>query len=779
MSQEFNKVTTTSNFIKNLLISTYLPLIRTVRDFDFIIADRLYVYKCEIIKCTKSGYLVTGFKNMKFDGERASYRVISEYYFGEKNDKVCTNYISNSEGYDSLTHERLGKYLRSLRDMYDLNLMPLYNCFSNKILQVHHISDKGVERTAAEYNTKIYKVPIRFNTDYTICMDNLGITTFAPAFIKNNNLIMLNNTRFGNGVDATNKYIKLHRTNVIQHKSNSRFKSPFIIRYNNIPETKHVTYFERFAKELDYLHNDNYYTENTPSLLPRIRYYIKNNGRYNYASVTEEEFNNNPTQFFYSDNGVITQCTSDSEYDANITYYTLEQNSTDSTYLVTTLTPETAGDTVLYIGTEPSSGRIDSTFDLTKRYFWRNEDTIYTDIETWMEDSTLHLDEEELDAEYDNRIIYVSTKDTRMYDAPGFRTVCLWRRCTQYSVYNEDIIYYIRNNGMFEEWHYELGEDVFNKNKTFYYIKNGDGNYIQCSSGDVYSSDIEYYVFYNESYITAKEYYFIIHTTDFYTALGFQNNPEKYYILTNGQFTQLTGDAEFDMNSTYAIKPERETFAWRVRDRDGNLVPTTDVYMVEGTTYYAAYDTESKAQYTYDITEENCALYDYLEDNLYLLVQVPKSYEGSIVILEGNYTNTQSEKIMDDSEVELLPTPLVDYLYTSNLKLMEMPSTIPVPFSDTLIEFLLWNAINNLDSINNNMDRLLLAISKIIEDPNVLNRYANYWYAQYRKLVSDVGRNYNNIVVTDNLGYVTKNLEQVINTTRNSDSFINDYPYGN
>ena len=39
ITQEFNKVTTTSNFIKNLLISTYLPLIRTVRDFDYIVAD--------------------------------------------------------------------------------------------------------------------------------------------------------------------------------------------------------------------------------------------------------------------------------------------------------------------------------------------------------------------------------------------------------------------------------------------------------------------------------------------------------------------------------------------------------------------------------------------------------------------------------------------------------------------------------------------------------------------------------------------------------------------
>ena len=175
MFQEFNKVTTTSNFIKNLLISTYLPLIRTVRDFDYIIKDRLYVYKCEIIKCTKSGYLLTGYKNVKFDGDRAAYRVVTEYYFGERNDKLCTNYISNSEGYDSITHERLGKYLRSLRDMYDLNLMPLYNCFSNQILQAHHITSARVEKTATDYNTKIYKVPIRFNTDYTICMENLNI----------------------------------------------------------------------------------------------------------------------------------------------------------------------------------------------------------------------------------------------------------------------------------------------------------------------------------------------------------------------------------------------------------------------------------------------------------------------------------------------------------------------------------------------------------------------------------------------------------------------------
>ena len=780
--QEFNKVTTTSNFIKNLLISTYLPLIRTVRDFDYIIEGRLYVYKCEIIKCTKSGYIVTGFKNVKFDSDRATYRVITEYYFGDKNDKLCTNYISNSEGYDSLTHERLGKYLRSLRDMYDLNLMPLYNCFSNKILQVHHISNSGIERTSADYNTKVYKVPIRFNTDYTICMDNLGVTTFAPAFIKNNNLILLNNTRFGNGVDATNKYIKLHRTDVIQNKSNMRFKAPIVIRYNNIPETKKVTYFEKSVAVLDYLHNDNYYVELYENALPRVFYYIRNDGIYDLAQdLTYEEFIANKTKYYYSDNGVIVRCTVDSEFDSSKHYYTLKTSATGHTYLVTNLTPETAEGTQLYIGVEPATGRIDSTFNMNKRYFWREGKTIYTDIETWQIDDTLYMDEDELSASYDddNKTIELVTDATRLYDAPDFQTVCLWDRCSRYHTYSTSEVYYTRTNGVFEVWNYELGEETFNKNKTFYYIQNADGQYIQCSAGDTYSSTTQYYVYMNEEYITVAEYYFIMNTTDFYLATGFRQKPETYYVLTNGEFVQLTGTAVFDMNSTYAVRPRRETFPWRVKDESGNLIPTSDTYMVEGTVYYSSYDQEIAKQYVYDITEENCALYDYLEDNLYLLIQVPKSYDASIVILEGNYTNTQSEKILDDSEVEMLPATLVDYLYTSSLKLMEMPYSTQVPFSDTLIEFLLWNAINNLDSINNNMDRLLLAMEKVLDNTFGANHFANYWYPQYRKLVSDIGRNYNNIVVTDNLGYVTKNLEQVINTTRNSDSFINDYPYGN
>lgn len=802
MSQEFNKVTTTSNFIKNLLISTYLPLIRTVRDYDYIVKDRLYIYKCEVIKCTESGYIVTGFTNAKFSGKRASFRVLSEYYFGDKNDKLCTNYISNSEGYDSITHERLGKYLRSLRDMYDLNLMPLYNCFSNQILEAHHISndcvwtpvedEEGniiknvltgykakVEKTASEYNTKIYKVPIRFNTDYTICMDSLGITTFAPAFIKNNNLIKLNNTRFGNGVDATNKYIKLHRTGVVQSKSNLRFKDPFVIRFNNIPETKEVVYFDKSLRKLDYLHNDDFYLEYTSTMLPRLKYYIKNPGKYDITEVTLDEFRDNPTNYYYSNNGTIVRCTLEDEYNSNIFYYTFDYSSSGFTYLMTDWTPDDPNlpeGLVLYIGMEPSTGRIDSTYEDIE-YFWYDDNTIYTSIRTWNDDKTQYFDEDNLKIINNDRVLYLEVNRKRLYDAPGFKSVCLWRRCDKYHKYNENEVYYIRNNGIFEEWDYILDEESFNSDKTFYYTKEND-EYIRCTEDSRWSSTTEYYVFYNENFITAKEYYFIIHTTDFFIALGFDGSPDNYYSIENGIFRRLTIEDTFDINSNYAIKIARESYTWLVKDNEGKLVPSQDKYIVEGTTYYAKYELETENKYTYDITEENCALYDYLEDNLYLLIQVPKSFDSSIVILEGNYLNTESTKIIDDSQVNLLPAPLVDYLYTSKLKLMEMPSSKPVPFSDTLIEFLLWNAINNLDSINNNMDRLLLAISKIIENPFTI-RHANFWYPQYRKIISDIGKYNNNMVVTDNLGYVTRNLEHIINTTSNSESYINNYYTGN
>lgn len=800
ITQEFNKVTTTSNFIKNLLISTYLPLIRTVRDFDYIVADRLYIYKCEVIKCLKSGYILTGYQHFNFEGERAQFRVVSEYYFGERNDKLCTNYISNSEGYDTITHERLGKYLRSLRDMYDLNLMPLYNCFSNNILQAHHIDDDKIVKTSTDYNTKVYKVPIRFNTDYTICMENLGMTTFAPAFIKNNNLMKVNNTRFGNDTDVTNKYIKLYQTGVITHRTAMRFKDPIKIRYNNIPHTRVSTYEITNYVPIDFLHNDNYYSVYDSSMSIKSSYYFKNLGTYTRVEISQIDYNENPTMYYYNNDGIITQCSSSLSYNSSTVYYVFE-SSEGFTYLQTSQDQTTEHPTsTLYVGVDPSSGRLDSGYLSDREGFWvetisgkkvLKQDVFsfeYNDPEL---DATLDPELEGVAAfSYDNRELYLAIASARIYDTPNIETVSFWRACTESDEFNLGETYYALvvedGSSEFVIWNYKemQEEEDFNENKTsFFYYPEGSVQPVRCKSTSIYDPEINYFREYGGDYIPAEEYYFLEHKSNLYIieADDFNADPTKYFKLEDNKLVLCVSGEAYNPNLTYVKIKDIYTPSWLILnpDWDGEnpndkFIVTTDRSIDESKIYYSPILSYEEKSYIYDITEENCALYDFCEDNLYMLIQVPKDYESSIIILEGDYTNTKAEKIIDSNSVDLLPKPMVDYLYTENLRLMQMGSSKIKPFSDALIEFLTWNAINNLDSINNNMDRLLLALRNITYELHLEAKFANYWFPQYRQIVFNLIRKSRNLPVTDNLGYITREVEQVIGTLKNADTYIYD-----
>ena len=784
-SQEFNKVTTTSNFIKNLLISTYLPLIRTVRDFDYIIADRLYIYKCNVIKCTKSGYIVTGYKYFNFNGERAQFRIVSEYYFGERNDKLCTNYISNSEGYDAITHERLGKYLRNLRDMYDLNLMPLYNCFSNQILPGHYISDQRVIKTATDYNTKIYRVPIRFNTDYTICMDVLGSVVFAPAFIKNNNLLKVNNTRFGNDTDVTNKYIKLYQTDVVTQRTNDRYVAPFKIRYNNIPHTRTSIYYKYEYEIIDYLHIDSYYTMYTFDQHERNTYYVRVPGTYDFVyRLTQDEYNVNPTKYYYNNNGTMVQCSADLSYDINRVYYT-RSSSDGYTYLITNEKPDPEHpEKVFYIGPEPATGRSDTTYTLDKRGFWTEDTTLNQDIfDLTYSDPTLTAELQEgvpaRMTKTDNAIV-IQLNTERILDGENFETVVFWIKCSKASEYFEGTTYYINTDNTFVVWDYkESGQEEaeYNIDPTKFYWYDEESQIHQCASTDAYDITKIYYVVVDNAYMKAEENYWLNNKKSFYytNTEEFDADPTKFYTMENGSLVQCFSTDTYDINKTYYRRKEIQITPWLAM-RNGELEATEDRTIIEGKIYYSPYKHQIEDSYIYDITEENCALYDYCEDNLYLLIQVPKDYESNICILEGDYTNTQAIKIMPDASIDKMPALLVDYLYTSNLRLMQMNSKKVIPFSETLIEFLLWNAINNLDSINNNMDRLLMTIqSLIVTDEVQLKSTANYWYPQYRKIIYTLVNEKHKIPVIDNLGYVTKNNEQILTSLSTASGDIYDY----
>jgi hypothetical protein len=78
--------------------------------------------------------------------------------------------------YNYQTHEYLGDYLRFLRDYENINLMSMYNCFSDRLcnnikfkLALNKVQTLSVN--AYDTNYKIYMLPVKLFENYTIAID--------------------------------------------------------------------------------------------------------------------------------------------------------------------------------------------------------------------------------------------------------------------------------------------------------------------------------------------------------------------------------------------------------------------------------------------------------------------------------------------------------------------------------------------------------------------------------------------------------------------------------
>ena len=180
MKQEFFKSTLISKYIKYLLSYTPLPLYSVIEHDQFMVEGCTYIHKDKVLKCTKSGIFnanleyrinsqnlcVSKTLTVKDDKKYprflsiikrgsiketysplvvtnnlvrihnivfAEYDIINHYNFGEYKNGITKAYVSNSSYYDSDTHKCLGDYLRLVRNQYDVDLMPLYNCYNYEV----------------------------------------------------------------------------------------------------------------------------------------------------------------------------------------------------------------------------------------------------------------------------------------------------------------------------------------------------------------------------------------------------------------------------------------------------------------------------------------------------------------------------------------------------------------------------------------------------------------------------------------------------------------------
>lgn len=160
-------------YIKNYLHEFNLPLPKIYTPETVPVEGLVYLKGNKIVR----------YKNGKFLN-------LSLYTYNEK----IINYTSNLKftgiTYDAHTHEYLGEYLRFLRDYKNLNLMSLYNCFSNtyaKNLNLHLNldSEEGDEWSAnsMDKNYKLICLPVKLDQEYTIAIDsNLPFEVFCGLY---------------------------------------------------------------------------------------------------------------------------------------------------------------------------------------------------------------------------------------------------------------------------------------------------------------------------------------------------------------------------------------------------------------------------------------------------------------------------------------------------------------------------------------------------------------------------------------------------------------------
>lgn len=255
---KFNNTHILTGYIKQLLTSFNLPTYRIyTKEFaDYheewlakseVDRKKEYSENPEILTTIKANgnifnnYYIKG-NNIMYckliDKEYKWYKLTDPHFDYDKHRfNNCRNLKIKNDMYDSDTHEYLGEYLRFLRDYNNVDLMSMYNCFSNKIINnINFKLNNLSEFNSANTNYKIYAIPVKLFKTYTIAIDcPTKIEMFCGFY---------------------NKYIDKDLTNLLGNKTyvskaNTLFNQPFIFDKLTIKKLGAAFSLTNELKELD------------------------------------------------------------------------------------------------------------------------------------------------------------------------------------------------------------------------------------------------------------------------------------------------------------------------------------------------------------------------------------------------------------------------------------------------------------------------------------------------------------------------------------------------
>lgn len=204
MAQRFFVSDLSGGLVKQILCQTNLPVVRTISYGEWMVEGMQYQLASSVVMCTKSGIYPGGVPavgvDLRCDEDvicddslavdeltKAAipspiYTGTASYRLGERTVGLSKPFYSLHDYYDTETHEQLGRYLRCIRDMKGLNLMPFYNCFSYRSIEgisLKRITEDSPLQELAVDNpaVKVFAIPVRLGATYTICLN-------CPADLK-------------------------------------------------------------------------------------------------------------------------------------------------------------------------------------------------------------------------------------------------------------------------------------------------------------------------------------------------------------------------------------------------------------------------------------------------------------------------------------------------------------------------------------------------------------------------------------------------------------------
>lgn len=212
--QQFYTNTIESKFIKDLIATTPLPTIDTLYKGKWIVPGCYYITDCSVVK---ANYITEeDIEAFQFDPDKASSQVtlISPYKFDSSYPGLTSTYSSINDGYDSKTHYYLGNYLRCIRDLHDINLMPFYNCYTGEY--VTDITIDSTTKTIIQSNPnlkgkKVISIPVKFGETYSIFIDCSTEVEIMCGFYGNKGYISPTQTPAVE-IKTENKYASLRYT---------------------------------------------------------------------------------------------------------------------------------------------------------------------------------------------------------------------------------------------------------------------------------------------------------------------------------------------------------------------------------------------------------------------------------------------------------------------------------------------------------------------------------------------------------------------------------------